>query len=56
MQKRLIKSAILLSLVSLYWASVSAQQTIPDSLDGVVYRGEFDNVARGVINGKKKKK
>ena len=51
MQKRLIKSAILLSLVSLYWASVSAQQTIPDSLDGVVYRGEFDNVAKGVIDG-----
>jgi hypothetical protein len=51
MQKRLIKSAILLSLFSLCWASVTAQQTIPDSLDGVVYRGEFDNVARGVIDG-----
>ena len=31
--------------------SVLAQQTIPDSLDGVVYRGEFNNIARGVIDG-----
>lgn len=29
----------------------SAQQTIPDSANGVVYRGEFESVARGVIDG-----
>ena len=28
-----------------------AQQTIPDSANGVVYRGAFDNIARGIING-----
>ena len=31
--------------------SVFAQQTIPDSLAGVIYRGNFENIARGVING-----
>lgn len=28
-----------------------AQQTIPDSANGVVYKGAFDNIARGIING-----
>lgn len=28
-----------------------AQQTIPDSANGVVYKGTFDNIARGIING-----
>ena len=31
--------------------SVFAQQTIPDSLAGVIYRGNFENIARGVIDG-----
>ena len=28
-----------------------AQQIIPDSANGVVYKGAFDNIARGIING-----
>jgi len=50
MTKRLLTVGLFLfTLVSS--VAVNAQQTIPDSLNGVVYRGAFDNIARGVIDG-----
>lgn len=50
MIKRL-KTAVCLLLFLAPSSWLFAQQTIPDSLNGVVYRGDFDNVARGVIDG-----
>jgi len=45
------KTAVCLLLFLAPSSGLFAQQTIPDSLNGVVYRGAFDNVARGVIDG-----
>lgn len=45
------KTAVCLLLFLAPSSGLFAQQTIPDSLNGVVYRGDFDNVARGVIDG-----
>lgn len=45
------KTAVCLLLFLAPSSGLFAQQTIPDSLNGVVYRGAFDNIARGVIDG-----
>lgn len=50
MIKRFISSVWFLLILAPFY-SLNAQQTIPDSLNGVVYRGAFDNIARGVIDG-----
>ncbi|NBV31063.1 MAG: hypothetical protein EBR93_00770, partial [Bacteroidetes bacterium] len=50
MIKRFIISVWFLLILAPFY-SLNAQQTIPDSLNGVVYRGAFDNIARGVIDG-----
>lgn len=51
MINRLINSAVLLVFMLIVWVPAKAQQTIPDSANGVVYRGTFDDIARGVIDG-----
>ena len=40
-------------IIGLFFSPIvlHAQQTIPDSANGVVYKGAFDNIARGIING-----
>ncbi|GAB5410790.1 MAG: hypothetical protein BalsKO_31550 [Balneolaceae bacterium] len=45
------KQNLLFGLLVLLTGSVYAQQTIPDSADGVVYKGVFESVARGIIDG-----
>lgn len=51
MLNRIVKRSFFVLIVLLSWSSAEAQQTIPDSADGVVYRGDFESVARGVIDG-----
>ncbi len=51
MFKRSIKSAVLIITVAFSSGQLLAQEIIPDSLDGVVYRGTEASVARGVIDG-----
>jgi hypothetical protein len=54
MFKRLIKSAVLLTLIIFTGVPTFAQNgsdLIPDSLNGLLLRGEFDNIARGVLDG-----
>ncbi len=48
---RIVRRSVFVLIVLLSWSKAEAQQTIPDSADGVVYRGAFGNVARGVIDG-----
>lgn len=51
MYKKSFSFAVLIAVCLLAISPLQAQQTIPDSLNGVVYRGDFDNVARGVLDG-----
>ncbi len=51
MYKKSFSFAVLIAVCLLAVSPLQAQQTIPDSLNGVVYRGDFDNVARGVMDG-----
>ncbi|MCG8373195.1 MAG: hypothetical protein MI700_06660, partial [Balneolales bacterium] len=51
MFKKIFRTAILFSILALITGQGIAQQTIPDSANGVVYRGTEESVARGVIDG-----
>lgn len=45
------KQLLILGFLLVIAGNVHAQQAIPDSANGVVYKGEFESVARGVIDG-----
>ncbi len=51
---RLIKSSIFLALILFYCIPVIAQNendVIPEEYNGIVYRGEFSNIAVGILDG-----
>jgi len=51
MYKNIFKSVFLIASFIFSSSQLSAQQILPDSLDGVIYRGSEASVARGVIDG-----
>lgn len=46
-----IKKLQIFGFLLVLTGTINAQQTIPDEYNGVVYRGTFESVARGVMDG-----
>lgn len=51
MFKKILNLTILLSVCALFSGELNAQQAIPDSARGIVFRGSEDAVSRGVLDG-----